>query len=272
MVTQRQQLDGLAIEAYVVPSLRQAGPVRRLIGGSGLPGASSLFELPAGLAVFHKNRAETQFMFEEIVRASCYLRHGVEIRAGNCVFDVGANIGLFALFAHLQCRDLRIFAFEPIPDVHHILERNFAAHAVPGVAFNCALGSKEGDTPFTYYPHLSVLSRRSADTTEQQHFVREFIRQTRGSGYDQSILDELLADKFASQQISCSIHTISTILCTHAIEVVDLLKIDVEEANATCSGELMTSTGLKSDNSSLKFIARSHFAGLSRCCASVATA
>ena len=66
--------------------------------------------LANGLAICHVNRYETDFVYREIFIERVYSKHGIEIQPGDCVFDVGANIGLFSLFARSQAPDLRIYA------------------------------------------------------------------------------------------------------------------------------------------------------------------
>jgi len=54
--------------------------------------------LPDGLVVFSLNPDETRFVHGEVFGARCYLQHGIELRDGDCVFDVGANIGMASIF------------------------------------------------------------------------------------------------------------------------------------------------------------------------------
>ncbi|NEE35838.1 FkbM family methyltransferase, partial [Streptomyces sp. SID7982] len=56
-------------------------------------------ELPGGITVFHHNTSETDFVYDEIFTREEYLRGGITIDNGDTVVDVGANIGLFTLFA-----------------------------------------------------------------------------------------------------------------------------------------------------------------------------
>lgn len=77
------------------------------------------------------------YLYREIFRHDEYLRHGIVLRPGDTIFDVGANIGLFALRAVRACgNDLRLFAFEPVPDTFRYLQKNLALRGLldrPGV-------------------------------------------------------------------------------------------------------------------------------------------
>ena len=71
--------------------------------------------LSDGLEIFSLNPDEARFVHKEVFGARSYLQHGIELRDGDCVFDVGANIGLATVFFHRERRGVRIFAFEPSP-------------------------------------------------------------------------------------------------------------------------------------------------------------
>lgn len=47
--------------------------------------------LPNGLTVQHVSRQDLQFLYEEIFEERCYLRHGVQLRRGDVVLDIGAD-------------------------------------------------------------------------------------------------------------------------------------------------------------------------------------
>src|SRR6185503_20845786 len=72
-------------------------------------------ELPNGMMIVYRNKNETDFMFKKIFEDESYLRHQIKLDPGACVFDVGANIGLFSLFVGQVCKSARIYAFEPLP-------------------------------------------------------------------------------------------------------------------------------------------------------------
>jgi hypothetical protein len=56
--------------------------------------------LPNGLCISHSApQSEVRFLFSEVYEQQQYLQHGVRLCAGQAVIDVGANIGLFAMFA-----------------------------------------------------------------------------------------------------------------------------------------------------------------------------
>ena len=68
--------------------------------------------LPDGTTIFCVNKSEAKLIFKNVPG---YFRHGIDIKDGDTVVDVGANIGLFTLAAHRKCHgNLTVYAFEPI--------------------------------------------------------------------------------------------------------------------------------------------------------------
>ena len=98
------------LAAYVVP---QAAPAAEEPG----------YRLPNGLVIAHCNKNETDYLYTEIFEKHSYIQHGIRMFEGMCVFDVGANIGMFTLYVKNACPGARIHAFEPIPPIHETLER-----------------------------------------------------------------------------------------------------------------------------------------------------
>ena len=68
--------------------------------------------LPNNLDLFYLGQEETEFIYEEIFIEKEYLKHGITINDEDCIFDVGANIGLFSIFLSTLQKKFNIFAFE----------------------------------------------------------------------------------------------------------------------------------------------------------------
>src|SRR5262249_52884027 len=92
--------------------------------------------LPNGLEIAHLNQYETDYVYKEIFEDRCYLRHGITVPDGATVVDIGANIGLFSLFALSRSRTAKIYAFEPAPVVYDLLKANCDAYGSSVRAFN----------------------------------------------------------------------------------------------------------------------------------------
>ncbi len=216
--------------AFAVPDARRAAPVaRRLrLEAAGELAGRELAELPNGLVVAQRNRGETEFLFREIFGERVYLRHGVALGAGAVVFDVGANIGLFSLFAR-RAGAARIYAFEPIPEVFADLRANARLHDLPIHLFDCGLADEAGTAEFTYYPHATLLSGRFGDAAEERGVVRELLK-AQGAALGERELAELLAERVRPERVTCRLRTLSEVMRAERVERIDLLKVDVEKS------------------------------------------
>ena len=81
--------------------------------------------LPNGARMRYVSRPDVQFLYDEIFVDECYAKHGLAIREGATVIDVGGNIGMFALYAAEKAgAEGRVFALEPIPRTFAALREN----------------------------------------------------------------------------------------------------------------------------------------------------
>src|SRR4030095_6755761 len=86
------------------------------------------YVLPNGLEIVQLNQYETKYVYKEIFEDQCYLRHGIRLRDGDTVVDIGANIGLFSLFVMSRCENATIYACEPAPELYDLLKANCDAY------------------------------------------------------------------------------------------------------------------------------------------------
>ncbi|HWS56835.1 MAG TPA: amino acid adenylation domain-containing protein, partial [Pyrinomonadaceae bacterium] len=207
---------GKRLVAYVVPR------------GKPPAGGEELYELPAGLEVYHLNKNETDQIYEEIFADQSYLRHGVTLREGDCVFDVGANIGLFTLWASRQCPTARVYAFEPNPVAFRVAQQNAALHGLGARLFDYGLADESKEAAFTFYPDWSSMSGFYADVEEDREVTRVFM------GNRDALLgeyaDELLQGRFRTETFPCRLRRLSDVIGEHRLDSIDLLKIDVEKS------------------------------------------
>jgi amino acid adenylation domain-containing protein/FkbM family methyltransferase len=221
--------------AYLVPSSSHASPVLKMLQmkRSGLDVAQKTHELPNGLTVFHRNAGETQFLYQEIFADQGYLRHGITVHDGDCIVDVGANIGMFSLFVGQRCRDVTIYAFEPIPPVFRSLQLNANLYELNGKVFECGLSDQPGEASFTFYPHNTIISSSATTRAEARQVVESFLlsQQPVGEGVTDDVsVSQLVDTRLQAEQYTCRLRTLSEIIDENQIERIDLLKIDVENA------------------------------------------
>ncbi|MFF4614175.1 FkbM family methyltransferase, partial [Streptomyces albidoflavus] len=226
--------------AYVVPSAEHAPAVRELLrlDRTEPEALARTYELPNGMTVFQQNRSETDFVYDEIFTHLEYLRNGITIEDGDTILDVGANIGLFTLFAGSRCPGARIHAFEPIPPVFDSLRRNVALHGLNAKVHACGLAAEAKEETFTFYRHNTVISS-SVTTAEQAHdLVRSYLRnqeELTGQGAADAtagddLVDAVVDARLDSEQFTCRLRTVSEIIAEESLDRIDLLKVDVENA------------------------------------------
>jgi amino acid adenylation domain-containing protein/non-ribosomal peptide synthase protein (TIGR01720 family)/FkbM family methyltransferase len=217
VTAQRGEGGAVRLVAYAVPVRRERSFER-----------PETLTLPNGLEVAYLNRNETQTIYREIFADATYLQHGIELADGACVFDVGANIGLFTLFVHQSCRNPRVFAFEPIPPTFARLRSNVELYGLDVELFECGLGSSPGEATFTFYRNWSGMSGIHADRAEDEAMTRALL-----SNQDSELgehADDLLEGRFETELFSCRLTTFSEVISRYGIERVDLLKVDVEKS------------------------------------------
>jgi FkbM family methyltransferase len=183
--------------------------------------------LPGGREVFSLNPDETRFVYGEVFGARCYLQHGVELRDGDCVFDVGANIGLATVFFHQERRGIRIFAFEPSPAACECLRANIELYGADARVFECGLAGAPGTAEFTFYPANSVMSGFHADLEVDRGTTKTFMV---NQGISPLKAERFLGFMFKKVTFPCRLRTISEIVDEESVERIDLLKVDVEKS------------------------------------------
>jgi FkbM family methyltransferase len=187
------------------------------------------------MAVAQLNAHETDYLYEEIFTRQVYLRHGVTLRDGDCIFDVGANIGLFTLFAHQVCRCPSVYAFEPNPAVADLLAANAAWYAPQTRIFRCGLSDTAKTSTLTFFPGFSLLSGFYADAVTEKALVKTFMTNQQKAGRSDmeeimALGDALLDQRFAAQSLTVPVRRLSTVMAAAHIDSIDLLKINVEKS------------------------------------------
>ena len=202
--------------------------------------------LPNGIDVFYSSGGNLAALKREF-ESDIYHKHGIELKNGDCIFDVGANIGFFMLHLNQHLNNARVFSFEPIPDTFEILKKNAQRHNGLNLKlYNCGLSDEAGNATFTHYPKSNICSTMFPQSSEEylennRQYVFDKIR-ARGAvsraGLDhmpkflQCLLFKLIFSWYyrAQVDVECKLRTISDIIDEQRIERIDYLKIDTEGA------------------------------------------
>ena len=180
--------------------------------------------LPNRMEIAHLNQYETEALYQQIFVDQVYLRHGIVLNDGDCVFDVGANIGLFTLSMRQKYKDASIYAFEPAPNAFETLQSNVALYCENASLFNCGLADEDKEAPFTYYPRSSIFSSYHADRAQDEKMVRSVILNLlqKDSSAEQKVLetlaDELLKGRLESETLMVRLRTLSSVIREHGIK------------------------------------------------------
>jgi amino acid adenylation domain-containing protein/non-ribosomal peptide synthase protein (TIGR01720 family)/FkbM family methyltransferase len=193
------------------------------------------YRLPNNMAIVHLNKNETDYLYRDIFERQVYLGPGIVIQEGDCIFDVGANIGLFALFANQISKNLKLYCFEPNPTVFDLLKTNVSLYGNNAELRNFGLSNSARSATFTFFPGFSMLSGFYADAGIDKEVVRQYmVNQARAGVADMTELVEqaenVLEGRFESQTFTAQLKTLSSVAAEERIESIDLLKINVEKS------------------------------------------
>ena len=223
--------------AYVVPDEKKAKLTYCLQEIARRGNASEkIYILPNGMPIVHINRQETEFLYSEIYDKCCYLKHGIELSEGDCIIDIGANIGMFSILISQIMPSAKIYSFEPIPDIFDTLRLNASLYSDNINVYNYGVGAEIGNEIFSYYPNVSILSgvKNNIDKKEVSDTVRDYLNKVNelepSYTLDPDDLSLLLNERLITKEFECSIITISEIIKKQNLQKIDLLKIDAEKS------------------------------------------
>ncbi len=193
--------------------------------------------LPNGLSVAYQSRGELDQFYDDIFEKRIYIRHGITLEPEGCVFDVGANIGMFTLFILHNFPEARVYAFEPAPPLFELLRRNTEGFGGRVRLFPFGLSDRPGTASLTYYPNTTGMSSFHADAREERAALEAIVENRRRSGVPgiEELLnhaEDFFAERLRTETFECPLRTLSDVLRDESVERVDLLKVDVEKSEA----------------------------------------
>eukprot|EP00823_Brevimastigomonas_motovehiculus_P002978 TRINITY_DN1789_c0_g1_i1.p1 TRINITY_DN1789_c0_g1~~TRINITY_DN1789_c0_g1_i1.p1 ORF type:complete len:337 (-),score=77.52 TRINITY_DN1789_c0_g1_i1:299-1309(-) len=226
--------------------------------------------LQNGMKVYATTQEEADTLYRELFENPCYLQKGVAVHDGDVIFDVGANIGFFSLFLVSNYQKLKLYTYEPIPDLHAVAELNVRSHQRDNDVhmFNDGLSDRsQSSILFDYDAESSIRSSMCASQVESAYrnapcreWVEAIIKDgIRMKGISASAGHFLLAwlrtpllrylllailsgalfvseviRKLRTKKVSCSLKktsdAIDEIQRVEKLDRIDLMKIDVEGA------------------------------------------
>ena len=169
-----------------------------------------------------------------------YLSYDVNVKNGDTIIDVGANIGVFGLRLSKKFQNIKIHAFEPIPEIYKVLEKNAEISNNQNFkTYMMGVSNEKKELNFTYYPNSPALSTAQPEIWKKDQ--NNFISAVQGNISNApkkfwwaklipTFLTPLIAKYLTSnsQQIKSPVITLSELIETEKIHVINLLKIDCE--------------------------------------------
>src|SRR4051794_38718939 len=147
----------------------------------------------------HDDPSQLLFQIAEIAGDRCYERHGVEVRPGATVLDVGANVGVAAAHFAVNCGAGRVDCFEPVAPVVQLLRRNVGA--LPACAVHpYGLAAEDGEATVTYYPGATAMSGLHADPARDEALVRQALANL---GHAGAAAEAQLSGRYRPQELTC---------------------------------------------------------------------
>lgn len=221
-------------------------------------------KLPNQLTIATLTTLEARVLYHEIFTSGTYLKHGITLHKNDCIFDVGANIGMFSLYATGICQELKLFAFEPVPEIYSVLQKNISDHLSGQDVhlFNFGISDKNRTVDFQYNTSLSITAGMYAADLEKGNqknksiyqwlqalladFSKSANRFNRISKYLIHCLQKpvvkvlvfpfllipligyLFFLRITMKKVICGLQTLSSVINENHVEMIDLCKIDVE--------------------------------------------
>jgi FkbM family methyltransferase len=113
------------------------------------------------------------------------------IKHSKHMVDIGANTGVFSIYAASVNSELEVFSFEPHPSNYKRLLKNVSINRLRNVkAYDCALGPSDSEIEFTVPADMSISTTSSANDGFTRNFHRiEYVKVP----VKQKKLDDILA-------------------------------------------------------------------------------
>lgn len=206
--------------------------------------------LPNGRYAYEDTPDSALILYRQVLE---YFGPALPIEPGMTVFDVGGNVGLFALeVLHRTGGAARVVCFEPSPLAFKLMARCLAEQFPTADVrpVNAAVADKPGEATFFYRPLASAVSSLDRGNLLPPADVERFVTKAAAGDLPDGYRDQLprwlpylpgpvgrwlvrRAYRRAVgrvEPVMCRVTTVAEAVREHGIERIDLLKVDVEGA------------------------------------------
>ena len=169
-----------------------------------------------------------------------YLNLGVNIKNGDTIIDVGANIGVLGVRLSKKFNDIKIHCFEPIPEIYSTLKQNAKLSLNKQFyTYRMGISNSSKTLNFTYYPNSPALSTSNPEVwdNDQKNFmaavsgsISHIPKQFWWAKLIPNFITPLIAKylKANKKQITSKVISLSEFIINQNIKIINLLKIDCE--------------------------------------------
>ncbi len=169
-----------------------------------------------------------------------YFNNGINLKEGDVVIDVGANVGVLGVRLSKKFNNINIYCFEPIPNIFNVLKKNSELSENPFFkVYENGVGEKMENREFTYFPNSPALSTAKPEMWKKEpetliNAVKGSIKNAPKKFWWAKFIPSFLAPLFTkyltsnSKKIICKIITLSDFIKEENIQRIDFLKIDCE--------------------------------------------
>jgi FkbM family methyltransferase len=183
--------------------------------------------LPDGRRIRAIQAAEAHLIWRSMTKAGLYSKAAAQLRANDIVIDIGAHVGLAAMYFAGAAPNLTVIAAEAAPRTFSCLRHNLACHVPGSIAVHAAVANSRGTRTFTFYENSPGNSGLYADRDQDDATTRRFLQNV---GIDEQTALELTDDLHVPTLLPVTTVTVSDLIDRYGITEIGLLKIDVERA------------------------------------------
>ncbi|WP_433534567.1 non-ribosomal peptide synthetase [Micromonospora sp. CA-249363] len=189
--------------------------------------------MPDDRSVVCLQPAETRYLYRDVFEHRTYDRGGIRYPDHGVIFDVGAHIGLFTLYALDRAPNARVYAFEPCPPLFEALRMNTEKLSNVQI-LPYGLGAEADRKELTFYPNLTGMSSFHPDDAQERRLLSGILANLSRLGEEASGLlagsGEYLDERMLATTFIVPRRTLSQALAETGADYIDLLKIDVQKA------------------------------------------
>ena len=169
-----------------------------------------------------------------------YLEFDINIKSGDTIIDVGANIGVLGIRLSQDFKNINIHSFEPIPAIYKVLEKNSELSLNPNFkTYMKGISDKQKNLNFTYYPNSPALSTAQPEiwTNDKENLISavegnlsNMPKKLWWAKFIPKFITPLIVKylTLGSKKIQSPVITLSHFIEEKKIDCIKLLKIDCE--------------------------------------------